>query len=305
MSKAERAAILAELTPGHVVSEPAAHTAPFVFCSPHSGRHYPAILHAASRLDAHALRKSEDCFVDDLYAGVAALGAPLIAARFPRAYLDVNREPFELDPELFGTDLPGYANPQSIRVAGGLGTIARIVADGEEIYRTPPTLAAALERIELLYRPFHADLNGLLARTHEAFGVAILIDCHSMPSAAMNQTNGNRPDIVLGDRFGVSCDPRLTRAVRDHLSKLGLHVQMNRPYAGGFITEHYGRPAHGVHALQIEINRALYLDERNLVPLPRYAKLQRDLAQLCKAIFAEFTPQFSRTVIEPRRTAAE
>jgi N-formylglutamate amidohydrolase len=300
MPHAERAAISAELTPGHVVSEPAVRSAPFVFCSPHSGRHYPAILRDASRLDAHALRKSEDCLVDELFACAPSLGAPLLSARFPRAFLDVNREPYELDPELFGSDLPTYANPQSIRVAGGLGTIARIVADGEEIYHTPPTLAAALERIEQLYRPFHASLHGLLARTHAEFGMAILIDCHSMPSAAMNQTSGGRPDIVLGDRFGASCDPRLTRAVRDQLTKLGYHVQMNRPYAGGFITEHYGRPTHSVHALQIEINRALYLDERRLVPLPRYTRLQRDIAHLCKALFADFTP-----AIEPRRTAAE
>ena len=295
----ERAAILAELTPGYIIDEPAEQAAPFVFCSPHSGRTYPRVLLDASRLDAHGLRKSEDCFVDDLFGGVAAIGAPIISARFPRAYVDVNREPYELDPELFGQVLPTYANGQSIRVAGGLGTIARIVADGEEIYRTPPTLAAALERVERLYRPFHSNLAELLERTRVRFGVAILIDCHSMPSAAMTQTGSNRPDIVIGDRFGASCDPRLTRMVRDQLARMGYHTLLNRPYAGGFITEHYGRPHTGVHALQIEINRALYLDEVSLHPTARFARLQADLMDLCRRMFAEFTPSADR------RAAAE
>ena len=282
----DAAAIAAELTPGFAVHEPAEQLAPFVFCSPHSGRTYPSVLLEAARLDAHALRKSEDCFVDELFAGVAALGAPLLAARFPRAYLDVNREPFELDPELFGAKLPTFANGQSLRVAGGLGTIARIVADGEEIYREPPTLDAALLRIERLYRPFHATLDGLLRRTHARFGQAILIDCHSMPSAAMGNSNHTRPDFVIGDRFGAACEPWLTRLVRDQLGRAGYHVLLNRPYAGGFITEHYGRPAHGIHALQIEINRALYLNERTLLPTPGFGKLQADLMSLCRGLFA-------------------
>jgi N-formylglutamate amidohydrolase len=286
----ERAAILAELTPGHSIAEPASHDAPFVFCSPHSGRHYPRILMESSRLDALALRKSEDMYVDELFSGVTDLGAPMIAARFPRAYVDVNREPYELDPELFGSQLPSYANGQSIRVAGGLGTIARIVADGEEIYHTPPSLPAALERIERLYRPFHADLSDLLERARVRFGVAILIDCHSMPSAAMNHAAGARPDVVIGDRFGASCDQRLTRLVRDQLQRLGYHAQLNRPYAGGFITEHYGRPSKGVHALQIELNRALYVDETSLRPTKRFGQLQLDLTALCRRLIAEFTP---------------
>ena len=289
----EAAAITAELTPGFAVVEPVEQLAPFVFCSPHSGRTYPSVLLEASRLDAHALRKSEDCYVDELFAGVAGLGAPLLAAHFPRAYLDVNREPFELDPELFGTLLPTFANGQSMRVAGGLGTIARIVADGEEIYREPPSIDAAMQRIERLYRPFHAALDGLIQRTHARFGIAILIDCHSMPSAAMGQSSQARPDFVIGDRFGASCEPRLTRLVRDQLSRAGYQVLLNRPYAGGFITEHYGRPAQGIHALQIEINRALYLNERSLVPTLGFKKLQIDLMSLCRGMFAA-TPGVAR-----------
>ena len=178
MPERERQAIEAELTPPFTILVPHRIRSPFVFCSPHSGRIYPKAFLDASRLDAHALRKSEDCFVDDLFSGAVTLGAPLIAARFPRAYVDLNREPYELDPELFDGPLPPFANTQSIRVAGGLGTIARIVSDSEEIYREKLTVAAALERIERLYKPFHAALAKLLDDARRQFGIAILIDCH-------------------------------------------------------------------------------------------------------------------------------
>jgi N-formylglutamate amidohydrolase len=295
----ERDSILAELTPPFTVVEPREQTAPFVFCSPHSGRTYPSVLLERSRLDPHTLRKSEDCFVDELFAGVAEFGAPLIAARFPRAYLDVNREPFELDPELFGEPLPDYANTQSIRVVGGLGTVARIVADGEEIYDQPLPFAAALERIERLYKPFHAVLAALIEKTRRRFGLAILVDCHSMPSAAMSPPAGTRPDFVIGDRFGASCDARVTRHFRDVIGQLGYQVQLNRPYAGGFITEHYGNPFKGVHALQLEINRGLYLNETTLSRTAGFAELKRELLSLCARVFNEL-PQFLA-----RRAAAE
>ncbi len=287
MPLAERAAILSELTPAFEVIEPAEQLAPFVFCSPHSGRRYPSVLLSASRLDPHALRKSEDCYVDQLFAGVTELGAPLIVAHFPRAYLDVNREPFELDPELFGPRLPSFANSQSVRVAGGLGTIARIVADGEHIYREPPSLEAALERIERLYRPFHQAVADQLEQTRQRFDFAVLIDCHSMPSAAMSSEPHARPDFVIGDRFGAACDQRLSRLFRDHISRLGYRTLLNRPYAGGFITEHYGRPRLDTHALQIEINRSLYLDENHLTHTLGFSSLRDDLMSLCSRIFDE------------------
>lgn len=299
MPLTERASILAELDPGYTVLEPEEQLAPFVYCSPHSGNVYPRVLLEKSRLSAHALRKSEDCFVDELFSGVAELGAPLIAARFPRAYLDVNREPYELDPVLFGEPLPSFANAQSLRVAGGLGTVARIVADGEEIYRELPSLASALERIERLYKPFHAALQGLIARTQARFGFALLVDCHSMPSASMSPSGTSKPDFVIGDRFGASCDPRATRVLREAIVQLGYQALVNRPYAGGFITEHYGRPAQGVHALQLEINRALYLDETALRPTAKFARLKRDLTTLSQRLFAGMPP-----LIE-RRAAAE
>lgn len=288
MPAAERAAILSDLDPPFTVLAPSRQTAPFVFCSPHSGRIYPEHFLAQSRLNALALRKSEDCFVDELFTHVAGLGAPLVAARFPRAFLDVNREPYELDPELIEGPLPDYANTQSARVAGGLGTIARIVADGEEIYRRRLTLGSALARIETLYKPFHAALANVIARTRQKFGYAILIDCHSMPSASAAHGAGPRPDFVLGDRFGAACDDKLTLFTRNALARLGYEVQLNRPYAGGHITEHYGRPSRAVHALQIEINRGLYMDEATLTRTASFTGLLHDLEQLSARLFAEF-----------------
>jgi N-formylglutamate amidohydrolase len=297
----EHEAIGTELSPAFDILRPSIQTAPFVFCSPHSGRIYPSCLQAASRLDARSLRKSEDCYVDQLFETVATLGAPLISARFPRAYLDVNREPYELDPELFGRNLPAYANSLSVRVAGGLGTIARIVADSEEIYlpHRRPSLAAGLLRVDLLYRPFHAALAELIRETQATFGYAVLIDCHSMPSQAPAAPGpGNRPavrpDVVLGDRFGASCDSKVTRLAREALTEVGLETHLNRPYAGGFITEHYGRPFKGVHALQIELNRALYLDETTLEQTANFVDLKARLTHVLGQLFMQLPHQLER-----------
>ncbi len=291
--------IAADLTPPFEVRRPAEYAAPFVFCSPHSGRIYPRHFIAQSRLDPLTLRRSEDCYVDELFQAAPALGAPLITARFPRAFLDVNREPYELDPSLIRDPLPEYANAHSVRVTGGLGTIARIVADGEEIYREPLSLASALARIETLYIPFHRMLASLLDETLARFGYAVLIDCHSMPSAAMTKGVANRPDFVIGDRFGVSCDHRMSHFLRDELTAMGYEVQMNRPYAGGYITEHYGRPDRGWHAVQIEINRGLYLNEFSLERSEGFTRLLVDLTALAEAMFAELPERLAR------RAAAE
>jgi N-formylglutamate amidohydrolase len=288
-----------ELLPPHEVTAPAPQTAPFVLCSPHSGSVYLQSFLQLSRLSPLSLRKSEDCFVDELFRPMAAEGVPMISARFPRAFLDVNREPYELDPELFAGPLPDYANSQSVRVVGGLGTIARIVADGEEIYRDKLPLASGLERIEQLYIPFHAALAELIETTRARFGYAILIDCHSMPSASMAPAGGPRPDIVLGDRFGASADCKITRFLKELLVGLGYEVQMNRPYAGGYITENYGRPARDVHAVQIEINRGLYLDEATLRPTAGFRKLQADLKSLAAPLFNDLC------ALLERRAAAE
>lgn len=299
MTGAEEQAIERELDPPFTIDMPLGSPSPFILCSPHSGRVYTEHFLASSRLDPVSLRRSEDYYVDDLLAPAAALGAPLIAARFPRAYLDVNREPYELDPELFLDVLPDWANAQSIRVVGGLGTIARIVADGEEIYREPLRLEDALIRIDRLYWPFHKALESLIENARRNFGYAVLLDCHSMPSSLVAQSPGQRPDIVLGDRFGTSCDPRLTRFMRGATAALGFDVQMNRPYAGGYITEHYGRPLRGVHAIQIEINRGLYVNERTLAKTAGFSPLAANLARLAARIFAEVP-----TLME-RKAAAE
>ncbi|MGH6750269.1 MAG: N-formylglutamate amidohydrolase, partial [Methyloceanibacter sp.] len=261
MSLREAEAIENELAPPFTVARPEALQGPLVFNSPHSGRIYPSTFLAASRLDSLALRRSEDAYVEELFGFVTSLGAPLLHAHFPRAYLDVNREPYELDPVLFRDGLPHYANTQSVRVVGGLGTIARIVSESDEIYREPLSVGAALERINRLYTPYHETLKALLIEAQKEFGVAVLIDCHSMPSNPTADQAGGRPDFVLGDRFGASCSGELTRRAGTQLKALGYVVALNKPYAGGYITEHYGRPHKGQHALQIEVNRAIYRDE--------------------------------------------
>lgn len=280
MLEAERIAIETELTPPFVVRAPRVLSSPFVFCSPHSGAVYPSAFVTASQLDAAALRKSEDCYVDELFATTVEHGAPLIYARFPRAYLDLNREPYELDPELFSEPLPEFSNPQTMRVVGGLGTIARIVSDSDEIYSGKIPLDVAMQRIERLYKPFHAALKQLIDDAREVFGYAVLVDCHSMPSTSSSYPAAIRPEFVIGDRFGTSCDVRMTRAMRSILVKLGHQVQLNRPYAGGFITEYYGQPRNDVHALQIEINRGLYLDEVSLEKSRNFERFKQQMSNV-------------------------
>ncbi|MBL1405795.1 MAG: N-formylglutamate amidohydrolase, partial [Rhizobiales bacterium] len=226
------------------ISQPAITRVPFVFNSPHSGRFYAPEFLAASRLDHATIRKSEDFYVDELFETVVPLGAPLLKANFPRAWLDVNREPYELDPAMFDGPLPNFTNTRSIRVSGGLGTIAKIVAEGEFIYNNKLQPEEGLNRIETLYKPYHAALRQLLAKSVNRFGHAVLIDCHSMPShnTRLIRSNSQRVDFVIGDRYGTSCSQELTHAAADFLRDLGYSVSINKPYAGGFITEHYGRP---------------------------------------------------------------
>jgi len=265
------------------VAEPEPQTMPVVFASPHSGSDYPREFVAQARLDPVALRKSEDSFVDELFAGVAREGAPLLKALFPRAYLDPNREPFELDPAMFADPLPDYANTRSPRVAGGLGTIARVVANGEEIYRGKLRFAEALARVDRLYRPYHEALKHLVAATRRRFGFAVLIDCHSMPSIGgpMDEDAGRRRfDIVLGDCHGTSCATALTALVERFLVGSGYQVLRNNPYAGGFTTQHYGMPDERVHALQIEINRGIYMNEAAIERRPALKRVAAHMTAL-------------------------
>lgn len=281
---------IAEIERPHEVVAPACQTLPLVFASPHSGNRYPRSFVASSRLDRLTLRRSEDSFVDEIFQAAPGLGAPLIRALFPRAYVDPNREPFELDPAMFEDELPKYANTRSPRVAAGLGTIARVVANGANIYHGKLTFRDALERIRNYYWPYHEALRDLVDATKQNFGYCVLIDCHSMPSVGgpMDRDAGaHRVDFVLGDRHGRTCAPHLTDLVETYLRGRGYRVARNTPYAGGFTTGHYGRPETGVQALQIEVNRALYMDERRVersAGLPALAKEMRALITSLTAV---------------------
>ncbi|MDX6807124.1 N-formylglutamate amidohydrolase [Terrihabitans rhizophilus] len=282
------------------IIEPRELVAPVVLNSPHSGAHYPPHFLASTRLDPLSLRRSEDAFVDELFRPAAELGVPLMRALFPRAFLDLNREAYELDPRMFDGRLPSYANTRSLRVAGGLGTIARIVGDSQEIYAGRLPVQEALHRIETFYQPYHQALARLLGRIRSQFGTVILIDCHSMPSTGSQREERHRADIVLGDRYGTSCSPALTGFAEVTMKGLGLSVSRNAPYAGGYITEFYGRPVAGTHALQIEINRALYMDEKRHERIAGFDALAAKLQT-----FAEQLIAFSRHEIDGRRVAAE
>ena len=262
----------------YVLARPLRRSLPLVFASPHSGRCYPESFVAAARLDPVALRRSEDAFVEELFAAATDHGAPLLAASFPRVFCDVNREPWELDPAMFDGPLPHWVNSASPRVGAGLGTIARVVANGEPVYRHKLSFAEAEDRIRRFWQPYHAALAALIAETRDTFGYCLLVDCHSMPAHPAQA--GNPPDFVLGDAHGTACTPRVTRAVEESLLGMGYRVRRNDPYAGGYVTRHYGRPRDAVHALQIEVSRPLYMDEQRLERLPGMAPLQRDLGRL-------------------------
>ena len=267
--------------PPFELARPLRQTAPLVFASPHSGRNYRADFIEAARLDPIGLRRSEDSFVDELFEGVPGVGAPLLSATFPRAYCDPNREPWELDPNMFADDLPPWVNTTSARVGAGLGTLARVVATGESIYREKLRFQEAEFRVEACWKPYHEMLAGLIAETRARFGVCLLIDCHSMPAHA---SRGSAPDIVLGDAHGTACTARVTRLVEQTLTALGYEVRRNDPYAGGYVTRHYGRPREGVHALQIEIARGLYMDEARFQHTRGFAVLQANLTALASCL---------------------
>jgi N-formylglutamate amidohydrolase len=279
---------------------PAVLSGPFVYNSPHSGSHYPDRFLAMTRLDRTSIRRSEDCYVDELFAGVGSLGAPLLSANFPRAYLDVNREPWELDPRMFLETLPPFANARSARVAGGLGTIPRIVGEGQDIYAGKLPVAEAIARVELLYKPYHQRLRALLMQAHARFGRAVLIDCHSMPASIRVGETGLRPDFIVGDRFGAAAASGLSEQAISILTGMGYTVAHNKPYAGGFITEHYGRPGRGLHAIQIEINRGIYMNERTYQKTAGFDVLASDLTEFSSRMMG-----FAELLFDGRSLAAE
>lgn len=272
-------------------------TAPLVFASPHSGRNYPEAFVKASRLDPVSLRRSEDAFVDELFAAAPDVGAPLLRAHFPRVFVDPNREPYELDPDMFESPLPYHVNTTSPRVAAGLGTMARVVTSGEEVYRDKLRFEDAEKAIEATYVPYHEALRGLLDEAQQRFGCCLLIDCHSMPSIGgpMDRDPGfRRVDFILGDRHGTSCAPEITRTAEQVLTSMDYVVTRNNPYAGGFTTAHYGQPGKNCHALQIEINRSLYMDEVKIERSDGFEPLKQGLENFLKSL----------TRINPRTLAA-
>lgn len=253
---------------------------PLVLDSPHSGARYPRAFLEGARLDPLTLRRSEDAFVDELALPCVGVGAPLLCAHFPRAFLDLNREPFELDPQMFEGRLPEFANTRSLRVAAGLGVIPRVVGDAQPIYRSLMPAARGLTRIARLHRPYHARLGELIEQARTRFGYAVLIDFHSMPSTA----DAGGCDIILGDRFGSSAAAWIVETMESTLRSAGFTVRRNKPYAGGYITETYGQPAMGRHAVQVEINRALYMDERLLRKIDKSRRVAEALLEMSRAL---------------------
>jgi N-formylglutamate amidohydrolase len=267
----------------YVLIEPLRRTNALIFASPHSGRRYPTDLLSLARAGLLSLRRSEDAYVDELFAGAGAHGAAVLSATVARAYVDLNRDPGELDPDMFEERLPPAVATANARVLAGLGVIPRITGDGQTIYRRKLALADAERRFALVHRPYHAILANLVAETRALFGCAVLVDCHSMPSCARG---AHAPDIVLGDRFGMSCHPSLTALAEATLRRLGYRVARNAPFAGGHTTRIHGRPELRTHALQIEINRALYVDERTLEPTSGFARVRHDMSRLAEALAA-------------------
>lgn len=275
--------------PPFILREPDVQASPLVLASPHSGRNYTAGFVESSRLDPRALRRSEDSFVDELYAAAPSHGAALLAATFPRAYCDANREAWELDPAMFEDGLPPWVNTTSVRVGAGLGTLARVVSSGEAIYRRRLRFADAEARVHSCWEPYHAALRGMIEATRRERGACLLLDCHSMPDASTHPRDGSHvaregPDFVLGDAHGTTCAPGATRLVESLLREAGYRVSRNDPYAGGYVTRHYGRPREHVHVLQVEVARGLYMDEATIEKRPGFGVLRDRLSLVVESL---------------------
>ncbi len=279
-----------EIPPPFLVKTSTGAPSPFVFAAPHSGRHYPSSMRSATGLTDQALRMSEDAFVDELFCDARQHGACLMVATHARAYLDLNRSENELDADMFHPVLDESKLEASHRVKAGLGIIPRLVAEGLPIYSAPLPAREASQRIEAVYRPYHSQLRDLLAARKKHFGQAVLVDCHSMPSEAKQSRRRLRavgPDIVLGDNWGSACARELTSLAEELLIRAGFKVRRNVPYSGGFSTQHYGNPNQGRHALQIEINRAIYMNEKTLAPLDTFTEVREKLGWFSRKLISE------------------
>lgn len=252
---------------------------PIVFASPHSGRNYTSEMQADTCLSLDQLRRSEDAYVDRLIAGAPACGAHLVCAQFPRVFVDPNRGPWELDPGMFSDRLPAQADRVSRRAASGLGVVPRVGFEGRPLYRRRLRYEEARTRLERYYEPYHAALTSVIEDVRRIHGFVIVVDMHSMPDQSARGV-----DFVLGDRFGASCDTRVVETAERLLRANDYLTVRNIPYAGGFTTEHYGRPAAGVHVLQIEINRRLYLDERRVAPATGFDRFEAEMRRFVKQL---------------------
>lgn len=264
--------------PSYMLVLPQMRTTSVVFASPHSGRDYPPQFLRQAALDEHAIRSSEDAFVDLLFDMAPDAGAPLLLARTPRAYVDLNRSAEELDPAL----IEGVRSlPHNPRVASGLGVIPRVVSNGRVIMRGKLSMAEAALRINEHWHPYHAALASLLSEQARLFGESILFDCHSMPHEAIEShttARGPRPEIILGDRFGASANADIVDRIEAALRRTGLRVVRNAPFAGAYIAQNYGRPSRCQHVVQVEIDRSLYMDEQTIRPNANFSAFRKAMA---------------------------
>ena len=280
----------------HSIVEPVSLTSGVVFALPHSGRDYGVSFLNQSILDQLSIRSSEDAFLDQLIDGIEKYGAPKIIANAPRAFIDLNRSTDELDPALISGIKNNIKNP---RISSGLGVIPRVVSHGKEIYRGKLSFEQAQSRIKYYWKPYHTDLSNLLQRSQSVFGQSLLIDIHSMPHEAVSTQSSfiKPPEIVVGDRFGMSSDPEFTNLVISILKQHDFRVAKNTPFAGAFITKHHGKVKKRIHALQLEIDRSLYMDEEKILPNSEFEELK---TRLLPALI-----QISSLICKSEKIAAE
>ena len=251
-------------------------TSPLVISSPHSGNYYPPYFFKMTNLSINELRSSEDCYIDEIFSTSSKIGAPLIKAIYSRTYIDLNREPYELDPTMFEKTLPSYINDTSNRVLSGIGTIAKYSGNQKKIYKNKLDFNEIKNRINMVYYPYHQNLKKLINNAIDKFGFCLLLDCHSMPSVGLPLNYQQKKiDITLGDLNGASCSEIIIKNINYDFKSIGLNTTFNNPYAGGFITKNYGKPLDGVHVVQIEVNREIYVDELSFEKKPSFSNVKK------------------------------
>ena len=274
---------------GHEVDHPTQWRAGVIFASPHSGEIYPSYLLTRSQLSTDQLRRNEDIFIDHLFHSAVGAGAPFLRALFPRIIVDVNRAANELPSGWESLCNEPNDSKSTARALAGLGVVPTYLSETQPIYTRLPNLDDVSNRLDRLYHPYHATLRDLLQTSLNRFGRALLVDCHSMPG--FSPSGSRRPDIILGDRFGTSCHPDTLALLKALFTQAGYNVGINYPYAGGYTTEHYGKPSDGIEAIQIEVNRDLYVNPITLSPKSGYIRLKEDLRQITQDIVTSAIPQ--------------